>query len=155
MKQAVTLRLIEKTRDRLVGEGAIPENVAKAIDTQSILAFFESELGEIVCDAKHAVWQEWPFTYGFPACEAVPGTPKDAKEIVVVQGVIDLLAKTPDGLIVIDFKTDRVSGPGVAKRAESYRGQLDLYAKAASAIRGEKVLEKWLYFFSPGQALQV
>jgi ATP-dependent helicase/nuclease subunit A len=155
LKQAVTLRLIEKTRDRLVGEGAIPENVAQAIDTQSILAFFESELGEVVCDAKHAVWQEWPFTYGFPACEAVQGTPKDAKEIVVVQGVIDLLVKTPDGLIVIDFKTDRVSGPEVAKRAESYRGQLDLYAKAASAIRGEKVLEKWLYFFSPRQAVQV
>ncbi len=108
-----------------------------------------------MCDAKHTVWQEWPFTYGFPACEAAPGMPKDAKEIVVVQGVIDLLVKTPDGLIVIDFKTDHVSGPQVAKRAESYRGQLDLYAKAASAIRGEKVLEKWLYFFSPRQAVQV
>jgi len=155
LKQPVTLRMIEKTRDRLVGEGAIPENVAKGVDTKSILAFFESELGEVVCDSRHTVWQEWPFTYGLPAREAAAGVPRDAKEIVVVQGLIDLLVKTPDGLIVIDLKTDHVSGPGVAKRAESYRGQLDLYAKAASAIRGEKVLEKWLYFFAPRQAVQM
>jgi len=155
LKRPVWLGVIEKTRDRLVGEGAIPENVAKEIDTRSILAFFQSRLGEIVCDSRHAVWQEWPFTYGLPACEAVDGAPQDGKEIVVVQGVVDLLAQTPEGLFVIDFKTDHVSGPGVAQRAESYRGQLDLYAKAASAIRSEKVLEKWLYFFAPRQAVQV
>ena len=155
LKRSVTLRVIEKTRDRLVGEGAIPENVAKGIDTRAILAFFESELGEIVCDSRHTVWQEWPFTFGLPACEAAAGAPRDAKEIVVVQGLIDLLVRTPEGLIVIDLKTDHVSGPQVAKRAEAYRGQLDLYAKAASAIRGEKVIERWLYFLAPRQAVQV
>jgi ATP-dependent helicase/nuclease subunit A len=155
LKQSVTLKLIEKTRDRLVGEGAIPENVAKGIDTQAILAFFESELGEIVCDGRHTVWQEWPFTYGVPACEAAVGAPQDGKEIVVVQGLIDLLVQTPEGLIVIDFKTDHVSGPQVAQRAEAYRGQLDLYAEAAASICGRVVLEKWLYFFSPRQAVRV
>jgi ATP-dependent helicase/nuclease subunit A len=155
LKQPVTLKLIEKTRDRLIGEGAIPENVAKGIDPRAILAFFESELGETVCDSRHTVWQEWPFTYGVPACEAAAGAPQDGKEIVVVQGLIDLLVQTPKGLIVIDFKTDHVSGPQIAQRAEAYRGQLDLYAKAASAICGRKVLEKWLYFFAPRQAVQV
>ena len=155
LKQPVTLGVIEKTRNRLVGEGAIPENVAKGIDTKAILAFFGSELGELVCDSRHTVWQEWPFTYGLPACEAAAGAPRDAKEIVVVQGLIDLLVQTPEGLIVIDFKTDHVSGPQVAKRADAYRGQLDLYAKAAASIRGQKVLEKWLYFFAPGQAVRV
>jgi ATP-dependent helicase/nuclease subunit A len=155
LKQAITLKVIEKTRDRLVGEGTIPENVARGIDMEAILAFFESPLGEIVCDSRNAVWQEWPFTYGLPACEAAADVPQDSKEIVVVQGLIDLLVQTPDGLFVIDFKTDRVSGSGVAKRAESYRGQLDLYAKAAASIRGHKVLERWLYFFAPRQAVQV
>jgi len=153
LKRPISLDVIEKTRDRLVGEGAIPANVVKEIDTRSILAFFESRLGEIVCDRRHKVWQEWPFTYGLPACDVADEVPKDAKEILVVQGVIDLLVRTPDGLVVIDFKTDHVSGPAVAQRAESYRGQLDLYAKAASAICGEEVFEKWLYFFSPRQAV--
>ena len=75
LKRSVTLRVIEKTRDRLVGEGAIPENVAEGIDTRAILAFFESRLGEIVCDSRHTVWQEWPFTFGLPACEAAADVP--------------------------------------------------------------------------------
>ena len=74
---------------------------------------------------------------------------------MVVQGLVDLLVHTPEGLVVIDFKTDRVSGDGVLRRAEVYRGQLELYARAASAICRDKVLEKWLYFLTPRQAVQV
>ena len=56
---------------------------------------------------------------------------------------------------MIDFKTDRVVGDEVRKRAEVYRGQLELYARAAAAICREKVLERWLYFLAPRQAVQV
>jgi ATP-dependent helicase/nuclease subunit A len=63
--------------------------------------------------------------------------------------------RTPEGLLVIDFKTDRVSGDEVAKRAEVYRGQLELYARAAADICREKVLQRWLYFLAPRQAVEV
>jgi ATP-dependent helicase/nuclease subunit A len=76
-------------------------------------------------------------------------------EIIVVQGLIDLLVRTPEGLLVIDFKTDHVSGEEVAKLAEVYRGQLELYARAAAAICRDKVLERWLYFLAPCRAVQV
>ena len=82
------------------------------------------------------------------------GVTTSGKEIVVVQGLIDLLVRTPGGLLVIDFKTDRVSGGDVPKRAEAYRGQLELYARAAAAICRDKVLERWLYFLAPRQAVQ-
>jgi ATP-dependent helicase/nuclease subunit A len=62
--------------------------------------------------------------------------------------------QTPQGLIVIDFKTDRVSGRDVAVWAEVYRGQVDLYARAAAVILKDKVLAKWLYFMAPRQAVQ-
>jgi ATP-dependent helicase/nuclease subunit A len=174
VKRPVTLAVIERTRDRLVKDGAIPADVAASIDTESILAFFESKLGAIVCDQRNTVWQEWPFTFGLPA--AVGGqtmedgeqkkgghasNPQSAirnpplKEVVVVQGLIDLLVRTPAGLIVIDFKTDHVFEDRVLKRAEVYRGQLELYARAAADICREKVLERWLYFLAPRQAVQV
>jgi ATP-dependent helicase/nuclease subunit A len=160
VKRPVTMATIEKTRDRLVREGAIPAQVAARIDTESILAFFESKLGALVCDKHNAVWQEWPFTFGLPAAtgerkgeEAARNPPLN--EIVVVQGLIDLLVRTPEGLFVIDFKTDRVAGDGMLRRAEVYRGQLELYARAAAAICREKVLERWLYFLAPRQAVQV
>ncbi len=184
VKEPVTRPVIEKTRDRLVKEGAIPANLAGSIDTEAILAFFECKLGSLVRDKRHTVWQEWPFTFGLPANESVCSVPvrasktgaegvppsnrgQDArdttlhdvatsgKEIVVVQGLIDLLVRTPEGLLVIDFKTDRVSGEDVRKRAEVYRGQLELYARAAAAICRDKVLERWLYFLAPRQAVQV
>jgi ATP-dependent helicase/nuclease subunit A len=182
----VTRAVIEETRDRLVKEGAIPANLGASIDPESILAFFESKLGAMVCDPRNTVWQEWPFTFGLPAGESVGGIAKPAlslpkgasglddgspswpcsplpdtragrprHEIVVVQGLIDLLVQTPEGLVVIDFKTDHVLGDKVLQRAEVYRGQLELYARAAGSIRREKVLERWLYFLSPRQAVQV
>ena len=76
-------------------------------------------------------------------------------DFIIVQGIIDLLVKTPEGLVVIDFKTDDVSAEGASKRAAIYRGQLDLYAQAASAITGDNILSKWLYFLRPAVPVEV
>ncbi|MCX5646836.1 MAG: UvrD-helicase domain-containing protein [Phycisphaerae bacterium] len=182
VKRPVTMVVIEETRDRLVKDGAIPANLAASIDPESILAFFESKLGAMVCDQRNTVWQEWPFTFGLPTEERLDGSVKaeglgdgspvarpswpcssllEARagrprhEIVVVQGLIDLLVHTPEGLVVIDFKTDRVSGDGVLRRAQVYSGQLELYARAAASICRDRVLERWLYFLAPRQAVEV
>jgi ATP-dependent helicase/nuclease subunit A len=158
LTRPVTGSVIEKTRERLVKEGAIPEHAAARIDTEAILSFFAAPLGTLVGDKRNTVWQEWPFTFAQPARElAGPAVQRGetTDDIVVVQGVIDLLVQTPDGLYVIDFKTDRVRGAEVDERAQAYRGQLELYARAAAAIRRDKVRAKWLYFFSPRQAVQV
>jgi ATP-dependent helicase/nuclease subunit A len=158
LQRSVTLGVIEKTRDRLVKEGAIPADLAGSIDPEGILAFFETKLGALACDKRNTVWQEWPFTFGLPACECsdpAAQQSRTAEEIIVVQGVIDLLVQTPEGMFVIDFKTDHVVGAEVEPRAQAYRGQLHLYARAAAAIRRDKVLETWLYFFTPRQAVPV
>jgi ATP-dependent helicase/nuclease subunit A len=167
VKGPVTLAIIERTRDRLVKEGAIPANVAASIDTEAILSFFESKLGSVVRDQRNTVWQEWPFTFGLPAVaegweeDRDLSNPQSAicnpqsNEIVVVQGLIDLLVRTPEGLLVIDFKTDHVLGDEVLRRAEVYRRQLERYARAAAAICRDRVLERWLYFLAPRQAVQV
>jgi ATP-dependent helicase/nuclease subunit A len=158
LRGPVTLAVIEKTRDRLVREGAVLPDLAESIDTEGILAFFETKLGALACDKRNTAWQEWPFTFGLPAREpsdAAPAQSGAGNEIVVVQGVIDLLVQTPEGMFVIDFKTDHVAGAEVSERARAYRGQLHLYARAAAAIRRDTVRETWLYFFTPRQAVQV
>ena len=38
-----------------------------------------------------------------------------------MQGVVDAAMVEPDGITVIDFKTDRVSEAGAMQRAEHYR----------------------------------
>ena len=159
----VTLKEIERVKDRLVSEHAVTAEMAEGIDAEMILAFFQSELGSVVLDESNRVLREWPFAYAQPiaeqedhACATVGTAPNRASgEFIVVQGVIDALVQTPQGLIVIDFKTDRVGRSDIAARAETYRGQVDLYARAAAAILRDRVLAKWLYFTAPRQAVQV
>ncbi len=165
LSHSVTRQSIGKTLDELVSEEAIVSDVAEKIDIDAIAAFFESPLGALVLDEDNAVLREWPFTYGLPASEltesdGVTLQRDDAKsegadEIIVVQGIIDMLVRTPEGLVVIDFKSDRVAGAQIADRAETYRGQLDLYGRAASGILQCPVHQKWLYFLAPRVPLAV
>jgi len=162
LEQPVTRGRILETRDRLIDEGAMTPTVADAIDTDGILAFFEGELGAMVLDGDNDVRREWPFTFAAPAPElsAEAGSRSQAGdtgagEFVVVQGIIDVLVQTPAGLVVIDFKTDRVSEAEVARRAELYRPQLQWYAEAAGAILKRDVAARWLYFLTPRQAVQM
>ena len=74
---------------------------------------------------------------------------------IIVQGIIDMLARTPDGLIVIDFKTDAVSEDRIVERAELYRRQLELYGEAASAILKSPIIAKWLHFLALGRSIEV
>ncbi|MHC4259705.1 MAG: PD-(D/E)XK nuclease family protein, partial [Planctomycetota bacterium] len=148
----------EKTKEKLLAEQAVSEAVAACINPESIMTFFQSELGKMALDSENKVFSEWPFTFSMPAAEfGDSGHEKQvtSDELIVVQGIIDLLIQTPKGLVVIDFKTDSISGEEVASRAELYRRQLELYGRAASAILKTKLLGKWLYFLTPGYEFEV
>jgi ATP-dependent helicase/nuclease subunit A len=186
LSQPITVEAIEKTVGRLVADGAIGSAVAEHIDIESILAFFQSELGRMALEPDNTVWREWPFTIALDVGWAVPtisglvcgahptsderpvrlrselalSLPKGqaeatTDEVIVVQGIIDMLIQTPRGLIVIDFKTDKVTAQQVAERAELYRGQLELYSRAAEAILRSEILGRWLYFLTPRASIPV
>ena len=73
----------------------------------------------------------------------------DIRDTIVVQGIIDMLIRTPQDLVVIDFKTDNISAAQALDRAELYRTQLDAYAKAAARILNVESTVKYLYFLTP------
>jgi ATP-dependent helicase/nuclease subunit A len=154
----VTKEVIDKTKERLVADKAITKAAAEQIDTESIQAFFNSELGEMVLNPKNSVMREWPFTFALPACEyddTSGGQKTMSGEIIVVQGIVDLLVRTTEGLVIIDFKTDRITAGQVKERAKIYRRQLELYGRAASAILEAKSVTKWLYFLTPRISIEV
>ena len=69
-------------------------------------------------------------------------------EQVLLQGVVDCALLEPDGITIIDFKTDRVTEETVAATAERYSLQVRTYADALSRIYEMPVKGKMLYFFS-------
>jgi ATP-dependent helicase/nuclease subunit A len=65
----------------------------------------------------------------------------------VVEGYVDLLVRAPDGLVIVDYKTDRLDTvAAVDARAEEYRLQLAVYAAAIEAVTGEPVARGVLVF---------
>jgi ATP-dependent helicase/nuclease subunit A len=59
----------------------------------------------------------------------------------VVEGYIDLLVRTPDGLVIVDYKTDQWSGPlQTNERLDRYRVQLAAYGAALESAIDEPVV---------------
>ena len=155
----VTEEAVEKTREKLGADNCFTATVAEHIDVESILTFFHSEPGKLFLDAPAADrWRESPFTFALPASE-FPYTSHERQttsdETIIVQGIIDMLVRTPKGLVIIDFKTDRVTAGQVNERAALYRRQLALYARAASAVLKSECITKWLYFLIPRVSKEV
>ena len=149
----VTRDSIEKTIEKLLADGAIVPTVAGQIDAESIMTFFETEQGGLIFDPENKFWREWPFTFALPASEWESSSV--AEDTIVVQGIIDLLIRTAQGLVVIDFKTDKITTEQAEERVGLYRRQLELYSRAASAILKVKPADRWLYFLTPRVFVEV
>lgn len=165
------IAVVQATLARLIERKIMTAEQAAAIEVDSIARLLQSPLGELL---RQADWvkREMPFSYGLPAAEASPqlggleamqdGTAGDAireldGETVLIQGIVDCLFAAGGKVYLLDYKSDRVleHRGGAAALAESYRFQLELYAKAVEEITGSTVDEKWLYFFDGGQAVRL
>lgn len=65
---------------------------------------------------------------------------------IAVDGQIDLFVDLPDGMILVDFKSDRNPNP------ERYRKQLALYARALQLAYHKPVKAAYLYWIRHGTA---
>ena len=74
----------------------------------------------------------------------------------VLEGFIDLVVDDPDGLVVVDYKTDRTGGPeGSARAADRYLPQVASYADALESATGRTVCRCVLVFLGDGDPIEV
>ena len=66
-----------------------------------------------------------------------------------LHGFIDLLFEEPDGLVIVDYKTDSVPGPEVEQAVERYRLQGGAYASAMNRATGKTVKEVRFLYLQP------
>ncbi|WP_449621532.1 UvrD-helicase domain-containing protein [Robertmurraya sp. Marseille-Q9965] len=68
-------------------------------------------------------------------------------ETLLVKGIIDLVYKTKEGWVIVDYKTDRPSNKDdFAKLEEFYHAQIEFYQEVWETLTNEKVVQKKLYF---------
>jgi ATP-dependent exoDNAse (exonuclease V) beta subunit len=78
-----------------------------------------------------------------------------AVDDVVVRGQIDLWFEEGGELVIVDYKTDGVSGPEAHQRAGEYDLQVRLYAMAVERVAGRAPDRAWLHFLRPDKAVAV
>ena len=118
-------------------------------DAEMASGFYRSALGRQAAEADECL-REYQFSVLLTPRELELGEEDD--EFILLNGSIDMLLRTPEGMIVADFKTDRIRAGEEAQRAAFYRGQLEAYSKALEKIFRTEVKEKILYFFATDTA---
>ncbi len=142
---------VEGEKRRLLEQRFLTERQLAAVDTQKVVRFFQSELGRRVVGAPF-VRREFKFSMLSDAGRyAADG---DGEELLL-QGVIDCYVETDEGIILVDYKTDRVRPGTESERAEAYKPQIFVYAAALREILHKPVIRSCLYFFETGTAIDI
>ena len=140
----------EEERNRLVSQRFLSPEEGASLQLDSLREFFDSTLGRRILSTKYC--SEIRFQTTVPAGEVLPDLDAAyAEEPVVLNGVVDCVLLEEDGLVVIDYKTDRVEETDAL--AAHYRRQLDVYAKAMEECLEKKVKERIIYSFHLGKSI--
>lgn len=163
LKAEISREEVQRQLAELAAKKIILPEEAGLVPVEEVARFFTTSLGQKVLRAARAgrLWRELPFTLGLPVAELYPELagrmPAEATagETILLQGVIDCLLLEEEGLVIIDFKTDRLAGEDPDTAAGRYKAQLSLYARAAEKIIRRPVQKRYLYFFAPGKEVEV
>ncbi len=137
---------------RLVERELLTPVQGAAVEVDRLLAFFRSPLGRQVRESR-GLHREFKFSLLVPADRYYRDSPPG--EEVLLQGVVDCWLDEPEGIVLIDFKTDRVTPESVQARAEEYRPQMEAYRQALERITGRKVVRRALWFFCIDRAVEL
>ena len=138
----------------LAARGLLTAREAQAVNTASLLQLMRTPLGSALAAAEAAgtLRREFRFSLLCPAETFFPGADE---EQVLLQGVVDAWFETPDGLVIVDYKTDRICPDAVPERTAYYAAQLRAYAGAMARITGRPVCRRTLYFLHCGCSADV
>ena len=144
--------MIQEQLITLVKESKIMEEAVNLVDMERLISFSNSDVVIRMRKAKYA-FKEKQFMYLMKASEIDLNYPEN--EEILIQGIIDAFFIEEDGIVIIDYKTDYINEhhmqESIQKIKGKYQRQLELYAKALSAITKMLVKEKYIYLYSIDQ----
>lgn len=126
---------------RLTNSGYITEKQAQSLDKDRLNAFFNGDFAKRMFDSRQ-IYRELKVSSFVPANELED---TDYTDKVLVQGIADCVFEEQDGLVLVDYKTDRVSNQ--QELLDRYKNQVAFYRYAVSKTLDKPVKEAVLYSF--------
>ncbi|MCF0187033.1 MAG: PD-(D/E)XK nuclease family protein, partial [Bacteroidaceae bacterium] len=134
--------------DYLRSAGLVSEDEMALISKPRLKKFCQSDLAKRMRTAQleSLLYREQPFVCQCSARDALLDVTKEEEDCkILVQGIIDVFFKEDDGIVLMDYKTDRVDAPH--ELVLRYEKQLALYADAISKAYRQPVKEILIYSF--------
>jgi len=142
---------VDKQLQILESSGVITREQSTEINKNKICKFLNSAIGGRLINAKK-VYKEFKFSILRPAEEFFAGGGSDE---ILVQGIIDCFFEEDNEIVIIDFKTDKITLGNIKEKAQRYAPQLGAYADAVKRITGKQVKERIIYFFAVDSAYSI
>ena len=149
----------EMEKSRIKNEGLMSEKQISMISDEIIKSFTADKLCERMINAR-ALYPEYQFTVEIPGKLALKDevdeealAHSDTECNTILQGAMDCVMEEDDGIVIIDYKSDRVND--AAKLADIYGIQLKLYAEAAKQLFDKPVKGCIIYSLHKGCSVPV
>ena len=129
------------------------EEELSLLNKEQFQIFLSSSLGECFKKAyrEKRLFREKHFMRALPYYSLFPERAEEDE--VLLQGIIDAFIVEDDGIILVDYKTDRVKSEEELR--ERYRKQIMLYSDALEAILGKRVKRRVLYSFYLAKEVEI
>ncbi len=121
------------------------QKLKKFLQDQSAIRMAQAALSD-------KLYKEQPFVFGGDAKELFDDT-EASDELILVQGIIDVFWEEKDGIVLLDYKTDRVDEE--QELMLRYERQLQLYKEAIERAYGKPVKEVLIYSFALERSIEL
>ncbi|MGN0674135.1 MAG: helicase-exonuclease AddAB subunit AddA [Oscillospiraceae bacterium] len=138
--------------ERLAENGLISSEECASLDLEQLEAFFDSDL-YLRMKKSGSVRREQKFLIKKSDAAIDDERLMEYNNGSMLQGIADCMFDEDGEIVLIDYKTDRVSSEKTL--ILRYDLQLKLYSAALSRIFGRRVKEAYLYSFALGKAVRV
>ena len=140
-----TMKSLNEDIKEWIDQGKLKKEYDKVIYRKEILALTNSQLGKRmkIADQKKRLYKERQFVTGIPFSDMNQEAKTD--DFVVVQGIIDAYFEETDGIVLVDYKTDRVNEGEEHILINRYHAQMESYKQALEKITGKNVKEIYIY----------
>ncbi len=139
--------------DYIKGAGLLPKSQGRLLSQAKLKKFLTTDTAERMHKAASLglLYKEQPFVFSAPVSALFAG--EESRQEVLVQGIIDVFFKEDDGIVLLDYKTDRVDE--AAELVLRYERQLLLYRDAIFKAYHIPVKEILIYSFCLDETISI